>query len=127
MFDLDCFKAVNDEHGHLVGDTVLKAFAQVLRSTSRGGDQAARFGGEEFVLVLGGASRDEASAVVERIRRRFAALDVRDDQGRPVRTTVSAGLACLLPGSSAEDALKAADDALYRSKAAGRNRLTIAA
>jgi diguanylate cyclase (GGDEF)-like protein len=99
----------------------------VLRSTSRGGDQAARFGGEEFVLVLGGASRDEASAVVERIRRRFAALDVRDDQGRPVRTTVSAGLACLLPGSSAEDALKAADDALYRSKAAGRNRLTIAA
>ena len=127
MFDLDRFKAVNDAHGHLVGDTVLTAFADVLRETIRGGDLAARFGGEEFVLVLGDASREEASTVVERIRRHFAALDIRDDRGRPVRTTVSAGLACLLPGSTAEDVLKAADDALYRSKATGRNRLTIAA
>ncbi len=127
LFDLDRFKWINDRHGHAMGDLVLKQFAAIVGSTVRSSDVVARFGGEEFVVLLGGASSDEARMVCERVRRRFEALGLRNDKGMTIDATVSAGLARIDAGETAEGILKAADDALYRSKAQGRNRLTLAA
>lgn len=127
IFDLDRFKTINDRHGHATGDMVLKQFAELLRTAVRGNDMVARFGGEEFIALLGGASSEEASAVCERVRRRFETLDIRDGQGAKINATVSAGLTRINARNTADDLLNAADAALYRSKMAGRNRLTLAA
>ena len=127
VFDLDRFKSVNDRFGHATGDIVIQRFAEVLRATVRSNDVIARFGGEEFVAFLDGANPAQASIVCERVRTRFECLAIRDGEGRTVSATVSAGLASVRPGVSLAIALKAADDALYRSKAAGRNQLTLAA
>jgi diguanylate cyclase (GGDEF)-like protein len=129
VLDLDHFKAVNDTHGHLAGDQVLSAVADVLRDEVRERDLVGRFGGEEFVVMLaglGGRGPTELEAVAERIRRRVADLRVEiptPDGPLSVRgLSVSVGCA-VMPDGGAElrDLLEVADRALYAAKGAGRN------
>ncbi|MCL2781985.1 MAG: GGDEF domain-containing protein, partial [Actinomycetia bacterium] len=125
LLDMDHFKEVNDEHGHLVGDDVLRAVGQSLRGTVRDFDTVGRFGGEEFVAWLPRAGRDDGVAVAERLRAAIARIDVPNMSGW---LSVSIGLACFPEhGTTVEELLKAADTALYRAKNAGRNRVTVAA
>ncbi len=124
FLDLDHFKAVNDTHGHAVGDEVLEGFAQVLKQGCRKGDLGARIGGEEFPVLLPATARVPASLMAERVRRVVEARPL----GRTVRVpvTVSIGLATtedLPQPPSAEELLRRADAALYRAKAEGRNRV----
>ncbi|MHB8294776.1 MAG: GGDEF domain-containing protein [Acidimicrobiales bacterium] len=127
MFDVDKFKAVNDAHGHLVGDRVLKTVASVAREAMREGDVLVRYGGEEFLALLPGAGSSDVVEIGERIRRSIESSVVTEG-GRSVSVTVSVGCASLAQGGieSKEDLLRAADQALYAAKAAGRNRLSIA-
>ena len=121
--DLDHFKAINDSFGHNVGDEVLKAVAAVIRSNMRTTDFMARFGGEEFVLLLPETGRVGAELLAERIRR---ALELEPVAGLKQPVTASFGVATAQPSESAKDVLKRADDALYRAKNAGRNCLVVA-
>ncbi|WP_330215310.1 diguanylate cyclase [Pseudomonas sp. AM8] len=125
MLDLDHFKRINDGYGHLAGDKVLKIIANVLRKRLRTGDFIARFGGEEFVLLMPHSSLSDALAVGEVLRAAIAACPFHF-KGEPVTITVSMGVAQFLPGERSELALKRADEALYRAKAAGRNQVQAA-
>jgi diguanylate cyclase (GGDEF)-like protein len=127
LVDLDHFKQVNDRHGHLVGDEVLKLVADALAGQVRKADLAGRFGGEEFVLLLVDTSQAEASRIAERVRGRIAGMSVEGADGGPAGTTVSIGIAMLgRDGSDLMELLAAADTALYRAKSAGRNRTCLA-
>jgi diguanylate cyclase len=121
VLDLDHFKGLNDRYGHGVGDHVLRATGQVIRSALRPNDLAARIGGEEFAVLLPGAKADEARRVGERLRAALAAETFHLDN-RPVQTTVSLGIAQAGPQEHALGVLKRADEALYAAKHAGRNR-----
>ncbi|HEY5637434.1 MAG TPA: GGDEF domain-containing protein [Burkholderiales bacterium] len=126
MFDLDHFKQINDRFGHAAGDKALRFFADLLARTVRTHDVAARYGGEEFVLLMPGTERAEALHVAGRVRERLAArpVDVGRDQ---VPLTVSGGVATYgEQGKDFDALLKAADDALYAAKSAGRNRMVAA-
>ncbi|WP_053127289.1 diguanylate cyclase [Pseudomonas sp. MIACH] len=125
MLDLDHFKRINDGYGHLAGDKVLKIIANVLRKRLRTSDFIARFGGEEFVLLMPDSSLSDALAVGEVLRAAIAACPFHF-KGEPVTITVSMGVAQFLPGERSELALKRADEALYRAKAAGRNQVQAA-
>jgi diguanylate cyclase (GGDEF)-like protein len=105
---------VNDRHGHPEGDRTLISLSQCLQSAARASDAVARFGGEEFVLLLGEGGGDGAAAVVERLKALWDATDP--------RTTFSAGIAVHRSNESVDDTLKRADAALYAAKDAGRNR-----
>ena len=124
--DLDRFKEVNDRHGHLVGDQVLAAAAAALQSGSRSYDVLGRFGGEEFTIALPGTDLDEAARITARLRQLVAEAVV--PVGRDsVQVTVSIGAAVLgRHGQDLTDLLVAADLALYRAKAAGRNQVSFA-
>ncbi|MBL8716822.1 MAG: sensor domain-containing diguanylate cyclase [Myxococcales bacterium] len=121
LLDLDHFKAVNDLHGHAVGDRVLKAVAAVLAGIARQGDDVVRLGGEEFLLVLRHASLHAGVRVAERARAVIETLDVTDDAGHPVRITASVGVAVQHPGETRDALVARADAAMYRAKARGRN------
>lgn len=125
MLDLDHFKRINDGYGHLAGDKVLKIIASVLRKRLRPGDFIARFGGEEFVLLMPDSPLANALSAGEVLR---AAIEVCPFhfKGEPVTITVSMGVAQFQPGERSDLALKRADEALYRAKAAGRNRVQAA-
>jgi diguanylate cyclase (GGDEF)-like protein len=125
--DLDDFKQVNDRHGHLAGDDVLRAFAKAMRETVRELDTAARYGGEEFALLLPGTDLAGAERVAERIRVRMEAAHVRTIAGEAVQVTASFGVAAYPDSPSQADLIAAADKALYRAKAAGKNRVAVAA
>lgn len=127
IFDLDHFKRINDAYGHATGDRILVLFSAVLRGAVRSGDVVARLGGEEFAVLLNGASVEQARLVCERIRVRLATSKGRSLAGEVVQATVSVGLAPLAAGASVVDATRAADEALYRAKHSGRNQLSIAA
>ncbi|GAB7192873.1 hypothetical protein NUM3379_35820 [Kineococcus sp. NUM-3379] len=124
VVDVDHFKAVNDTHGHAVGDEVLRHVASLLAGGVRPEDTVARSGGEEFVLVLAEADGRTAAARVEELRARCAAAPVVTSAG-PVRVTFSAGVAQLGRGGSAELALRLADEALYEAKRRGRDRVVL--
>ncbi|PPK93403.1 diguanylate cyclase (GGDEF)-like protein [Kineococcus xinjiangensis] len=127
LADVDRFKAVNDTHGHAVGDALLVAMARALTGGVHPGDLLARFGGEEFVAVLVGVDLGEALERAEDLRRRCGAVEVPGADGARVRTTISVGVAGL-PGGASVDApsdrlLSTADAALYAAKAGGRDRV----
>jgi diguanylate cyclase (GGDEF)-like protein/PAS domain S-box-containing protein len=126
MVDIDHFKRVNDTHGHEAGDEVLKAVAEALRSTARGADLVARFGGEEFVLVLPDTSAELAVRIAERLRLAIEALSTEVD-GQVIRVTASFGVAQRAAQDSQLEVLERADAALYSSKKDGRNRVTMSA
>jgi diguanylate cyclase (GGDEF)-like protein len=123
--DIDHFKSVNDTHGHLVGDKVLRAVADALTGQLRAYDRAGRFGGEEFVLLLPQTGEEDARSIAERLRRHVAnmAVPIDDsDNARCVRLTISIGVSST-NGARCEltDLLAAADAALYYAKRSGRN------
>jgi diguanylate cyclase (GGDEF)-like protein len=125
MIDLDAFKRVNDEHGHLAGDAVLQAVAQLLLHVVRVEDVLARYGGEEFVVLLRATTLDGAARLAERLRAAVSKERVAVD-GKELSVTVSIGAAALseLPADQgATELLAVADARLYRAKIAGRNRV----
>ena len=123
LIDLDFFKQVNDAYGHRVGDEVLARLGRLIRATARNIDLAARFGGEEFAVVLYDSDLDGALAFAERFRANLRELVVPAPNGRTVRVTASVGVAVANDVFEAEALVEAADRALYRAKSDGRDRL----
>lgn len=124
VFDLDHFKRVNDEHGHLVGDELLKDIAKILVAQIRGSDMVARYGGEEFVLLLKNTSSAAAVQVAEKLRERIKTAPLAG--GRLTGVTLSAGVATAHAGESAVALFERADRALYAAKQQGRDRVVVA-
>ena len=122
MLDLDHFKRINDGYGHLAGDKVLKIIATQLRKRLRPNDFIARFGGEEFVLLMPATSMAVGMQLANTLRAAIEACPFHF-KGEPVTVTVSIGLAAFKPGERSDQVLKRADQALYRAKAAGRNTI----
>ena len=127
FLDLDGFKTINDNHGHLFGSRALVEAAHVLRMSARETDICVRFGGDEFAVVLPDTGTEGALAVGERVRQRLAAHHFLGSEGLNIRLTASVGIATL-PGTalSADELLKAADGAMYRVKEAGKNGILVA-
>ena len=124
QLDIDHFKAVNDTHGHAAGDLVLQSFADTVRRNVRDTDVLARWGGEEFVLLLCDTPAADAVALMERLRQAVQAMQVPVAQGgQPITVTVSIGLARHTPADPLAGTLERADRALYAAKAGGRNRV----
>ena len=124
MVDLDHFKSVNDRHGHLAGDALLKGVSGVMRDWVRPGDSVYRLGGEEFSVLLRGASAEEAKAVAERVRAALAQRKFRVGAREPLGATASIGVAAANDGD-ARDLVARADAALYDAKQSGRNRVEV--
>jgi diguanylate cyclase len=124
MLDLDHFKRINDNYGHLAGDKVLKIIASVLRKRLRGTDFIARFGGEEFVLLMPATVPAVGAKLLENLRASIEACPFHF-KGEPVTITLSMGLTAFRPGEHSDAVLKRADQALYRAKHAGRNRVEL--
>lgn len=122
MLDLDHFKRINDGYGHLAGDKVLKIIATQLRKRLRPNDFIARFGGEEFVMLMPATSMAVGMQLANTLRAAIEACPFHF-KGEPVTVTVSIGLAAFKPGERSDQVLKRADQALYRAKAAGRNTI----
>jgi diguanylate cyclase (GGDEF)-like protein len=121
MFDVDRFKQINDEHGHLIGDQVLVSLCNVVRDQIRESEYLARFGGDEFMLLLPEARLDDAVRIVERLRESLAGHSV----GAVGPVACSFGVCEYVPGESADNLIRRADRALYEAKASGRNRLAV--
>ncbi|MBB3332531.1 diguanylate cyclase (GGDEF)-like protein/PAS domain S-box-containing protein [Halomonas campaniensis] len=120
LFDIDHFKSVNDRHGHEMGDEILRRLAQRIRESLRNTDLLARWGGEEFTILLPDTRLQGAATFAERLRRQIA-----DSRIRGLSVTVSIGITAYRPGDDADRLLSRADDALYRAKKAGRNSVVI--
>ena len=126
LFDIDHFKKINDEYGHPVGDQVLQLIGKTMLSTIRTGEIAARVGGEEFALLLPGTPVREAAVAVERFREAIGQAAVSINNGKRIKVTVSAGVACVTDDPQDADSLYAlADSALYQAKKQGRDRMII--
>jgi diguanylate cyclase (GGDEF)-like protein len=126
MMDLDHFKSVNDTHGHAAGDMVLQQFGRILRKSLRQTDIAGRIGGEEFCVLLRGSEVEGARIYAERVRRELEAEQIMIGEAR-LAVTVSIGASAFMPDDSIPTAaMQRADAALYRAKAAGRNRVELA-
>lgn len=130
LLDLDDFKKINDRFGHLVGDQVLRQFAQTVQRALRSTDLIARYGGEEFLLVLNYSSEASARQVLQRLLEEVSRTPMAVVDGQPVFTTFSAGIATHNSGpdnqfDSVHDLLQAADDVLYGAKREGRNRVRL--
>ena len=124
--DIDRFKSVNDEHGHLAGDEVLRSFAGIVSQTLRLEDQVARFGGDEFCLMFPHVGADEAARAVERIRMALEDMRIHLPDGSVLSVTATFGIADFDPEvhRSGQDLFESADTALYGGKQHGRNRLS---
>jgi diguanylate cyclase (GGDEF)-like protein len=122
MADLDDFKSVNDTFGHKAGDRVLQAFAILLMENSRQEDLAARFGGEEFIMMLPGAGAEEAAVLGERVRRHWQEMT---SPGFSIRVTASFGVATYQPGETLDGFIERADQALYDAKMLGKNQVVV--
>jgi two-component system, cell cycle response regulator len=124
ILDIDYFKSINDTHGHDAGDDVLQDFAIRIRKSIRGIDLACRYGGEEFVVVMPETDMAVATMVAERLRRRIASEPFAIQKGAcTIEVTISIGIAALGPNDDAAAVIKRADQALYRAKRDGRNRV----
>jgi diguanylate cyclase (GGDEF)-like protein len=127
FMDLDGFKSVNDTYGHLAGSRALVEAAAVIRRSARETDVVARFGGDEFALVLPDTGSEGAAAVGDRIRERIAAHAFLEDSGLNIHLTLSVGVATLPDvAASAEELVRSADTAMYQVKGAGKNGISIA-
>lgn len=126
MIDLDHFKAINDTYGHCAGDEVLRVSAQRLRASIRPGDAVGRIGGEEFLVLMPGVKRDDVQRMAERIRSALAIAPIRFED-RPIECTCSVGCALGSTDEQVASLVGRADQALYRAKADGRNRIALAA
>jgi diguanylate cyclase (GGDEF)-like protein len=125
MMDIDHFKNLNDTHGHKAGDLMLQALANLLQRETRGYDVPCRYGGEEFVIVMSGATTEAARQRAERLRSHFA--DARlDFMGNLLQATVSVGVSVFpVHGETSDALLRTADQALYAAKSGGRNRVVV--
>ena len=121
FFDIDYFKKVNDGYGHLVGDEVLKAVSETIKTSVREGDTVARWGGEEIALTLIGVTEHNAIQKAEEIRRQVENIKFGKIPG--LKVTISAGVATAEAGQTFESTLARADKALYRAKETGRNKV----
>jgi diguanylate cyclase (GGDEF)-like protein len=129
MLDLDGFKSVNDDLGHVCGDTVLATVADLLRFTLRTTDLPCRYGGDEFAVILPATGKTDAFAVAEKVRSEVAGLTIEaasNGCARPLGVRVSIGVAAAGPGTQPLDLLEAADRALYQAKAMGRDQVRLA-
>ncbi len=125
MIDIDCFKQYNDTHGHVAGDQALCTVANVIQDGVRPGDLAARYGGEEILVLLPDANLDEAATVAERLRRLVSKTPITMADGQLLPSiTISLGLAQMQDNNAAEDLVIQADAALYRAKQNGRDRFS---
>jgi diguanylate cyclase (GGDEF)-like protein len=122
MLDIDHFKKINDTYGHQVGDEVLIGFARTVRRNLRKYDITGRYGGEEFLVIAPGRNAEPFECVYERVRSQVADTALETSAG-PISVTVSIGTATGNGASSVDEMLRAADLALYRAKAEGRNRV----
>jgi diguanylate cyclase (GGDEF)-like protein len=120
FFDLDNFKLVNDAHGHPVGDSLIRATCERIQRHLRATDLLARFGGEEFVVLLPNTHLDQAAKVAQRIRQSVAQED------QPVPSTISVGAAEMVPGENMTGLIERADLALLRAKQSGKNQVCLA-
>ncbi len=126
LSDIDHFKKVNDSYGHQVGDIVLQKFSNRLKTSIRPYDFIGRYGGEEFVVCLPGADENQAKFAAERIRKQVEEMEILlPDSSKSIRITTSFGVASFQVDSNnhLDDLIKRADDALYRAKNEGRNRV----
>jgi len=123
LADVDDFKAVNDRFGHPTGDIVLRDLAGTLRENVREIDTAARWGGEEFALILPGTDLEGAAQVAERIRAALAEREILSVDGAALHVTASFGVATSNPTTTVQQLVEAADEALYRAKRAGKDRV----
>ena len=127
FIDLDGFKGINDTHGHLSGSRALVEAAAVIRGSARETDVVARFGGDEFAVILPETGRDGAIMVAERIRERIAAHSFLAADHLEVRLTASVGIATLPDvAASADELVQAADRAMYKVKMSGKNGIHLA-
>jgi diguanylate cyclase (GGDEF)-like protein len=126
LADLDDFKLVNDRHGHACGDSVLREFASLMNEVVREGDTAGRWGGEEFALVLPDTDAEGAENVAERLRHALEEQVILSPEGEPLRVTASLGVAAFPASPGRAELVEAADEALYRAKRAGKNRVEVA-
>jgi diguanylate cyclase (GGDEF)-like protein len=125
MLDVDLFRRVNDRYGHLTGDEVLEKIAALIRQNIRDTDIAGRYGGEEFIIILPLADLSSAMVVAERIRNIIENAEMKDSAGNVFVITVSQGLSSWEQGEDAHSLISRADEALYKAKENGRNRVEI--
>ncbi len=127
MVDLDKFKGINDQFGHLVGDRVLCFVAETLNNSVKGSDTVARFGGEEFCVILQNSTSEGAMRVAETMRKTVSEARLRRGESGDLlgQITVSIGVACAGIGKDPESLIELADQAMYKSKREGRNRVTM--
>ncbi len=123
MIDIDFFKKVNDTYGHIAGDKILKATAEIIRETIRRSDEVFRYGGEEFVVILSNTSEGGARFIAERVRKEIQKLRV--SFNRLIKITVSVGICSSETTKDVTLLLGNADKALYHSKETGRNRVSV--
>lgn len=125
LVDIDHFKKVNDNHGHLVGDQVLGAVTRMLEDSLRPYDSIYRFGGEEFMVCLPDAGPEEARLVLERIRKKIGAMEIAVSGAGKLTVTVSVGISQMAPRRPIEEITERADKALYVAKESGRNQVRV--
>ena len=118
---MDHFKAVNDTHGHQVGDLVLKETCALIKRSVRGSDIVARYGGEEIIILLRTPYLDAATKTAEELRYKIESLDIVSDDGKTYKASISIGISKFMEGDTEKSLIKRADDGLYLAKGAGRN------
>lgn len=124
MMDIDNFKDINDNHGHLVGDKVIKAFGEQLNMTLRKYDHAGRFGGEEFFVILPNTKQGQSYKIAERFRKLLENTKIHES-GKKISVTVSIGIAELQKNEARDNWLMRTDQAMYKAKKSGRNQTTL--
>jgi diguanylate cyclase (GGDEF)-like protein len=127
MLDIDHFKKVNDQYGHLIGDEVLEGIAVLVQRNIRDTDVVGRYGGEEFIIILLKTGLPSAVDVAERVRKAIEAAEMKDSEGNVFSVTVSEGVSSYKPAEDERSLISRADDALYRAKENGRNRVETSA